>query len=75
LHDLALAPSYFNATMSVYLAFDLYPQTLAGDEPEPLQVISWPIGQYQQLLAKPDFTEARSIAALFLTKEYLEANQ
>ncbi|QFU03507.1 ADP compounds hydrolase NudE [Pseudoalteromonas sp. THAF3] len=62
----SLAPSYFNAHMHIITARDLYHQTLAGDEPEPLEVVYWPMAQWQALLGEPDFTEARSVAALLL---------
>ena len=50
----------------------LYPSPLVGDEPEPLDVIEWPLYAVNELLEQPDFTEARSVAALFLAKEYLQ---
>jgi ADP-ribose diphosphatase len=71
LKQLSLAPSYFNAHMHIILAKDLYVESLVGDEPEPLEVIHWPLTHWQSLLAQADFTEARSVAALFLAKEYL----
>lgn len=66
LKTLATAPSYFNAQMHIFIARDLYPETLPGDEPEPLTVIKWPWQQKEQLLARQDFSEARSVAALFM---------
>jgi ADP-ribose diphosphatase len=72
IRKLMLAPGYFKASMDIYLARDLYPQSLPGDEPEPLQVVPWPIKDYKELLAQPDFMEARSIAALMLVKDFLE---
>ncbi|MDP5143562.1 ADP compounds hydrolase NudE [Rheinheimera baltica] len=74
LKSLALAPGYFNATMHIVLALDLYAESLAGDEPEPLELVSWSRQQSQSLLQQEDFTEARSVAALFLAQQYLEAN-
>lgn len=74
LKSLALAPSHFNATMHIVLAFDLYSESLPGDEPEPLELVSWLRRESQQLLQQPDFTEARSVAGLFLAQQYLEAN-
>jgi ADP-ribose diphosphatase len=58
--------------MTIFLAKNLYHSSLEGDEPEPLDVIAWPIKEYQNLLQQKDFTEARSIAALMLVKDYLE---
>ncbi|MEO2281962.1 ADP compounds hydrolase NudE [Pseudoalteromonas pernae] len=66
LKQVSLAPSYFNAHMHIITAKDLYPERLDGDEPEPLEVVYWPISQWSQLLQEPDFTEARSVAALLL---------
>jgi ADP-ribose diphosphatase len=74
LKSLALAPGYFNATMHVVLAFDLYPEQLEGDEPEPLELVSWARADSDSLLQQIDFTEARSVAALLLAQQYLEAN-
>jgi ADP-ribose diphosphatase len=74
LKSLALAPSHFNATMHLVLAFDLYPESLPGDEPEPLELVSWLRAESQSLLQQPDFTEARSVAGLFLAQQFLEAN-
>lgn len=74
LKSLALAPGYFNATMHIVLAFDLYKETLEGDEPEPLELVTWSRQHSNALLQQADFTEARSVAALFLAQQYLEAN-
>lgn len=64
-----MAPAFFNASMDIYLAKGLYSSKLAGDEPEPLTVVKWPIADYQALLAREDFNEARSIAALMLVRD------
>jgi len=71
LKQVSLAPSYFNAKMHILLAEQLFTESLLGDEPEPLEVVRWPISQWQELLTQEDFTEARSVAALFLAKEHL----
>ena len=60
------APGYWNSSVAVILAKDLYPQQLPGDEPEPLDIIPWKISDYRSLLQRDDFTEARSIAALLM---------
>ena len=56
----------------VVLARDLYPAKLAGDEPEELQIVPWPITDLHTLVQRPDCTEGRSIAALFIAREYLQ---
>jgi ADP-ribose diphosphatase len=71
LRSMSLAPGYFGARIEVVVAQGLYPSPLPGDEPEPPEVVEWPLHATEELLEKPDFTEARSIAALFLVKEWL----
>ena len=72
IHSVMMAPAFFNAKMDIFLAQQLYPEKLVGDEPEPLDVIPWKLADYQRLLAQPDFTEARSIAALMLVKDHIK---
>jgi ADP-ribose diphosphatase len=55
----------------VVIARDLYPERLEGDEPEELEVVEWKMSELHTLLAQPDVTEGRSIAALFIAREYL----
>ncbi|MEH0743412.1 ADP compounds hydrolase NudE [Vibrio cholerae] len=66
LKEVVLAPSYFSSRMTLFIAKDLYPEQLQGDEPEPLEVIRWPLAQADELLTHLDFCEARSITALLL---------
>jgi ADP-ribose diphosphatase len=73
LTTLSLAPSYLEHTIDVVIAQDLYPEKLLGDEPEELEVIPWKLGNIQTLLANGECTEARSIAALYMTYDYLRA--
>ena len=67
-----MAPTFFNAQMNIVIAHDLYPETLPGDEPEPLELVRWPIDRADELLAREDFIEARCIAALFLAQKWLK---
>ncbi|EOD79008.1 ADP compounds hydrolase NudE [Grimontia indica] len=66
LKEVVLAPSYFSSKMTLLLAQDLYPEKLEGDEPEPLELVRWPVAQAEELLSHVDFGEARSITALLL---------
>lgn len=75
LSQVMMAPAFFNAKMDIFVASDLYPSTLEGDEPEPLEVVQWPIKDYKKLLQQPDFQEARSIAALMLLVDHLSQSQ
>ncbi|MFZ5621987.1 MAG: ADP compounds hydrolase NudE [Pseudomonadota bacterium] len=69
LAGLTVAPGYFGHVTQVVLAEDLYPQRRAGDEPEPIEVVPWRLDALDALLAREDFSEARSIAALFMVRE------
>lgn len=71
IHSFTLAPGYLQHTTHVVLATELYPQRLDGDEPEEIEVVPWKLTQLDSLLKRDDFTEARSIAALFLVRELL----
>ena len=71
LHNLSLSPSYMTHMAHVVLAQELYPERLPGDEPEPLEVVPWKLADLHTLVARDDVTEGRSIAALFMAREYL----
>jgi len=68
---LSQSPGYMQHNTQIVLARDLYPQTAVGDEPEPLEVVAFPLAELDSLILRDDLTEARSIAALFLAKDYL----
>ncbi|MBS0591489.1 MAG: ADP compounds hydrolase NudE [Proteobacteria bacterium] len=71
LGTLSLSPSYMSAMTHVVLARDLYPERLVGDEPEELDVVPWKLSELHLLLNHPEVSEGRSIAALFMAREYL----
>mgnify|MGYP003676088273 CR=1 FL=1 len=66
MRELMLSPNYMQHKIDVVIAEDLYENKLEGDEPEPLEVVSWKLSDVDALLARPDFMEARSIAALLI---------
>ncbi len=72
LTSLSLAPGYMTHVTHVVLARDLYPEKLEGDEPEELEIVPWPIADLYELVQRPDCTEGRSIAALFIAREYMQ---
>ncbi|QJR80827.1 ADP compounds hydrolase NudE [Alteromonas pelagimontana] len=72
IHTVSMAPTFFNSDMTIVMARDLYPQSLPGDEPEPLEVVKWPLSEADKLLAREDFIEARCVAALFLAQKWLK---
>ena len=71
LTSLTLAPGYIGSKTHIVLAQDLYALRLAGDEPEEIEVIRWNIGRLGALLNRDDFSEARSIAALYIVRDLL----
>lgn len=74
LSTLKIAPAYFKFETWVVLAQDLYQKQLEGDEPEAL-ALSWhSLDDIHALIQQDDFSEARSIAALFIAKHYLETH-
>ncbi|MAA66852.1 MAG: ADP compounds hydrolase NudE [Alteromonadaceae bacterium] len=71
LKDMTLSPGYMGHTIRIALAEDLYEETLPGDEPEPLEVLTWKLSELDSLVARQDMTEARVIAALYMVKSLL----
>ncbi|MDY7025259.1 MAG: ADP compounds hydrolase NudE [Pseudomonadota bacterium] len=72
LKNLTLAPGYMSHGIQVILAEELYAESIEGDEPEPIQVFEHPIADIESLVSRDDFSEARSIAALFMVREILK---
>lgn len=71
LRSLTLAPTYMSHQTAIIIASDLYPQRLPGDEPEELEVVPWKLDKLHELVLREDFSEGRSIAALFIAREWL----
>lgn len=69
-----LSPAYMEHGINVVIAWDLYPERLEGDEPEPIEVVPYPLSDLMQLIARADVCEGRSIAALFMLREWLAGN-
>ena len=65
------APNYMGHKITALLAQDLYPCRLEGDEPEEMEVVRWPLAHLDELFARPDFSEARAIAALYMVRDKL----
>ena len=71
LTSLTVAPGYLSHLTHIVLAEDLYEERHEGDEPEMIEVIPWRLDDLPRLLEQNECTEARSIAALFMTREHL----
>ena len=66
-----LSPSYMEHGINIVIAQDLYPERLQGDEPEPIEVVEFPIAGLADFCLRSDVCEGRSIAALFMVREWL----
>jgi len=73
LTSLTLAPAYIRHSTHIVLAEDLYPRRAQGDEPEPIEVVPWPLSRVEALIEQGECSEARSIAALFLVRGLVDA--
>lgn len=73
IHSFSIAPGYLSHHTHIVLARDLYANKIPGDEPEEIEVVPWKLKEIDKLLQQEDFTEARSIAAIFLVREILQS--
>jgi len=72
---IALAPGYMSHATNLVLVEDLYPCDAEGDEPEPIEVVPWKISDIYQLSMRDDCSEARTIAGLYLVRDFLAARE
>lgn len=71
LKNVSQSPNYMQHRIQIVLARGLKPASLEGDEPEPLAVETFKFDDLPALLGRPDFSEARSIAALYIAQDWL----
>lgn len=71
LKRVSLSPAYMEHGINIIIARGLYPERLPGDEPEPIEVVPYPLCELETLIARADVCEGRTIAALFMTREWL----
>ena len=71
LYSVTTAPGYLRHRTHVVVAEGLYARTREGDEPEPLELVPWRLDRLEQLLDNEEFTDARSVAALYLLERHL----
>ncbi|MDU5748325.1 MAG: ADP compounds hydrolase NudE, partial [Haemophilus parainfluenzae] len=72
LRTMKINPQIMGHKMHVLLGEDLYPNKLEGDEPEPLEIVRYPLSQLDALLDSDEFNEARNLAALYSLCEHLK---
>lgn len=72
LKSVSLAPGYSTHMTHIVIAEELYPcESDDGDEPEPLEVVPCELKQINEIVTEESCTEGRTIAALYMTREYL----
>lgn len=71
LKEVTAIPGYLTGSMFCVIGEDLYPASAEGDEPEPLEVVPCALSDLTTLVMRQDVTEARTIAALYMTRDYL----
>ena len=72
LRTMKINPQIMGHKMHVLLGEDLYPNQLEGDEPEPLEIVRYPLSQLDALLVSDEFNEARNLAALYSLRDHLK---
>lgn len=67
-----LVPGYCNEYMYFYLALDLSPATLPGDEDEYIQVMTASFAQARQMIREKKIIDAKTALGIQMAREYLE---
>lgn len=75
LRTVITSPSYMRNPMHIFVVQDFYPCKLEGDEPEPLELVRFPLAKLDELIAHPDFNEARNLTALYALRDYLNCQK
>ena len=70
-----LAPGYSSEYMHIFLARDLFPAALQGDEDEFLEVVKIPLGEALEMIPQGVFQDAKTILGLLWTERYLQREQ
>lgn len=72
LKSVSLAPGYLGHVTHIILAEALSEHREPGDEPEEIEVVPWKMSEMDELLEREDFSEGRSVAALYLLKNHID---
>jgi len=68
-----LVPGYCNEYMYFYLAFDLYPAALPGDDDEVIERFSVTLEEALAMMEAGEIVDSKTALALCLTERYLRA--
>jgi ADP-ribose pyrophosphatase len=72
LADFFLAPGYSTERMWIYLATDLTPDQLPGDEDEELELATMTLDEAFAAIKSGEIEDSKSMLGLFLAREYLD---
>ncbi len=75
LKTVSLSPGYMGHLLTIVLAEGLYASRLEGDEPEPIEVVPMALSALDDWVWREDFTEARSLAALYMVRDIVRARR
>jgi ADP-ribose pyrophosphatase len=67
-----LAPGYSTEQMYIYLATDLHPDPLPGDEDEFITVKTITMSKVPEMISQGVIQDAKSLAALYLAQPYIK---
>jgi len=72
LKSISLAPGYMGHVTNIILAENLSEHREPGDEPEEIEVVPWKMSEMDSLIERDDFSEGRSVAALYLLQNHMK---
>lgn len=75
LHELTISPGYMTHATHTVLIEELEACEAEGDEPEPLEVVPVKLSRLYEVANRDDCTEARSIAALYMARDFLASRE
>ncbi len=70
-----LAPGYSSEYMRIFLARDLFPASLPGDEDEFLEVVKIPFAEALEMIPQGAFQDAKTILGLLWVQMHLQREQ
>jgi ADP-ribose pyrophosphatase len=69
-----LAPGYSTEYMYVYLATDLHPDPLEGDEDEFITLVPIPVGKAFEMAVSGELEDGKTLAVLLLARKQIKAD-
>jgi ADP-ribose pyrophosphatase len=75
LGEFFLAPGYSTEYMVVYLAIDLHPAPLPGDQDEYITLQSIPVDKAYEMALKGELQDGKSLAALLLAQPHIHQSK